>query len=326
MLTKLTSLWYPERFQGWGKTRRYFEGWYFKIVSPNEDHALAFIPGIALESDSGGQAFIQVMEGKACRSEFHTFDLSQFSAAKDAFELRIGNNFFSAEKMQLDLPGWKGEIRFNNLVPWPKMLGAPGIMGWYSFVPFMECKHGIVSMYHDLAGTLELQQPDQPNRTVSFDGGRGYLEKDWGVSFPRAYVWIHSNHFENTEKASLFASIAHIPWLGSYFIGFISGFWLGGRLFKFATYNGSKYRFSQEADQLTLVLKNSRHELRISASQAPGTPLRSPITGEMRGKIQESLLAKINLELYENGRRIYEGAGRNTGLEVAGNTEILLSR
>jgi hypothetical protein len=45
--------------------------------------------------------------------------------------------------MSLDLPGAQGDVRFTDTQPWPKMLGAPGIMGWYSFVPFMECKHGV---------------------------------------------------------------------------------------------------------------------------------------------------------------------------------------
>ena len=35
---------------------------------------------------------------------------------------------------------------------YPGTIFSPGIMGWYSFVPFMECKHGIVSINHDLTG------------------------------------------------------------------------------------------------------------------------------------------------------------------------------
>ena len=29
-------------------------------------------------------------------------------------------------------------------------------MGWYSFVPHMECKHGIVSVNHDLKGNINI--------------------------------------------------------------------------------------------------------------------------------------------------------------------------
>ncbi|MBK7936750.1 MAG: hypothetical protein IPJ82_06500 [Lewinellaceae bacterium] len=59
------------------------------------------------------------------------------------------------------------------------------------------------------------------------------------------------------------------------------------------------------------------------AKQAAGTALQSPISGEMTGKINESLQASLFVELRKNGRRIFEGTGRNAGLEVAGEVELL---
>jgi tocopherol cyclase len=32
-------------------------------------------------------------------------------------------------------------------------------------------------------------------RRVDFSGGSGYIEKDWGRSFPRAWIWAQSNTF-----------------------------------------------------------------------------------------------------------------------------------
>ena len=43
--------------------------------------------------------------------------------------------------MILDLPNIKGKISFGDLFRWPSNLFSPGIMGPYSFVPFMECYH-----------------------------------------------------------------------------------------------------------------------------------------------------------------------------------------
>ena len=155
-LTKLRALWHPDQFQGWGKTNQYFEGWYFKVISPDEKHAFAFIPGIAMDKNGEKHAFIQVMDGKACKAEYHRFDAADFKPSEQRFEVSVDNNFFSAEEIRLDLPGISGRIQFKNTTPWPKMLGAPGIMGWYSFVPFMECNHGIVSMNHSLEGELQI--------------------------------------------------------------------------------------------------------------------------------------------------------------------------
>jgi len=52
-----------------------------------------------------------------------------------------------------------------------------------------------------------------------------------------------------------------------------------------------------------------------------------PISGEMTGKINESLQATIEVELLENGRRIFADVGRHAGLEVAGEVrEVLADR
>ncbi len=318
-LRRLHSLWHPDEYHGWGRTQRYFEGWYFKIVSRDERHAMAFIPGISMGDKGVSHSFVQVMYGSECRSAYHRFGAADFKPAERRFQVSVGNNSFSAENMSLDLPGVQGAIHFNNTQPWPKMLGAPGIMGWYSFAPFMECNHGVVSLHHELEGELVID-----GVSVDFSGGKGYIEKDWGTSFPKAYVWMQSNHFDTHDRVSLLASVAHIPWLHSHFIGFISGFWLDGRLFKFATYTGARKSLKISDQEVELSFRNTNTELRILAQQAPGTALISPLSGEMTGKISESLLATMQVELLENGRRIFEGKGRCAGLEVAGEVEVLV--
>jgi hypothetical protein len=158
LLQRLRAVWHPDEYHGWGRTRRYFEGWYFKVVSPDEQHALAFIPGISMDENGERHSFVQVMDGKACKAEYHRFSASDFRSAERGFEVFVEKNFFSKEKINLDLPGIAGEIHFQNPTAWPKMLGAPGIMGWYSFVPCMECFHGIVSLHHTLEGELMLNK------------------------------------------------------------------------------------------------------------------------------------------------------------------------
>ncbi|MBK8557640.1 MAG: hypothetical protein IPL65_18660 [Lewinellaceae bacterium] len=123
------------------------------------------------------------MVGSENRSTYHRFDAADFQPSSQHFALELGGSSFSASGIRLDLPEVKGSLRFKGNIVWPKMLGAPGIMGWYSFVPFMECFHGIVSLNHSIEGKLVLDGED-----IDFTGGKGYMEKDWGRSFPRAYV------------------------------------------------------------------------------------------------------------------------------------------
>ncbi|MEZ4920882.1 MAG: tocopherol cyclase family protein [Saprospiraceae bacterium] len=319
-IRRLRATFQPDMFHGWGRNRKYFEGWYFKVVSTDGKYALAFIPGISFSEDgSSVHAFIQTMYGSENKAAYERFDSSAFKPSPKRFELQLGENYFSNEKMELNLPDVQGRIDFQHTTPWPKMFGAPGIMGWYSFVPFMQCFHGINSLHHQLDGTLKIK-----GEQVSFTGGKGYIEKDWGRSFPKAYVWMQSNHFERLDRASLMASVAHIPWMNSWFAGFISGIWLEDRLFRFATYTGAKKHLEIGEDQLSLIYTNPKTELRILAHKAPGTELVSPLQGEMTGKISESLQARLEVQLLENDRIIFEDTGHHAGLEVAGDTDCLL--
>jgi hypothetical protein len=307
-------------YHGWGKTRRYFEGWYLKIVDKTEKYAFAFIPGISMSPDGTAHAFIQVLDGKQCTSAYHRFSSEDFLPSEYDFNLQLADNQFSTQSLTLNLPNIVGQLQFQQIIPWTKMLGAPGIMGWFSFVPFMECYHGVVSMNHTLIGSLEIN-----GEMVDFSGGRGYIEKDWGISFPRGWIWLQTNHFNNDLNApiSLIASVAHIPFLGMHFIGYIVGFWFKGKLHRFATYTGAKMKAQLIDNQVSLSFKDSQYQLDINATKAGTGNLISPIQGEMTGKVSESLQAIIHIRFFERGTLVFEGDGRNAGLEVAGETAIL---
>jgi tocopherol cyclase len=126
-----------------------------------------------------------------------------------------------------------GCLRFDGVVGWPVTWHAPGIMGWYALVPFMEGYHGVLGFDHEIRGQLVMG-----DSVVDFSGGRGYIEKDCGQAFPRAWNWMQSNHFA-APGVCLTASVARIPWLGAAFRGFIVGLWLNGKHYRFATYTGA---------------------------------------------------------------------------------------
>ncbi len=181
-------------------------------------------------------------------------------------------------------------------------------------MPFMECYHGVVGLNHRISGSLIID-----GKSVNFGNGLGYIEKDWGVSFPKGWIWLQTNHFFEQHEAepspmSLIASVAHIPFLGTHFIGYIVGFWFNQKLYRFATYTGAKMTSQLIDNQVFLSFKNRKNQLDITATKAGTGNLVSPMTG----KVSESLQAKIHVRFYEHGKLIYEGTGRNAGLEVAG--------
>ena len=318
---KIQALWHPEQYHGWGKTKKYFEGWYYKIVNADESRAFAIIPGIAMDVNGEKQAFIQLLDGKKRTAEYFRFEAKEFVPTKGKFEVHIGSNLFTSKSLQLDLLQAKGELHFKNQVPWSSSWYSPGIMGPYSFVPFMECYHGVVSLNHQLEGTLQVY-----GQEVDFTGGKGYIEKDWGQSFPSSWIWMQSNHFGESPNTSLMASVARIPWIGSHFIGYIVGFLLEGRLYRFATYTGAFMRATLGEQTVFLAFRDKKHRLEIMAHKKGGTgQLVSPISGNMLGKVNESLQATIEVKLFEGEQLLYSGEGLHAGLEVAGPVEELLT-
>jgi tocopherol cyclase len=312
---RVKNIFYPDRFQGWGRTKSYFEGWYFKLVDETGDAALAVIPGVAMDGFGKQHAFIQVLDGRKKTSNYHRFSFEDFRAIPDAFEVSIKSNKFSSAGIELDLPELKGSLEFLNPVAWPNPVYAPGIMGPFSFVPFMECYHGIVSMDHGLTGTLILS-----GQEINFENGRGYIEKDWGHSFPSAYIWMQSNHFSRTG-ISIKLSVAKIPWLTGSFTGFICGIWINDQLIRFTTYNRSALKkcFVDQA-AVSITLESPDYLLEVNAIRDHATQLAAPIRGFMDGRIEESMSAKISVRLIERGSDnvILQDIGLHAGLEVAG--------
>lgn len=321
MLNTIHALWHPEYYHGWKKTKRFFEGWYYKVISENQKHAFAIIPGISMDKNGQKQAFIQVLDGKNLKATYHKFDVKEFQPTQKKHELKIQNNFFSENKLILDLPHIKGELLFENLTPWSNSFFSPGIMGPFSFIPFMDCYHAILSMNHNIKGKLSLN-----GENLFFDKGKGYMEKDWGHSFPEGYIWMQSNHFSQ-KGTSVKASIAKIPLLKSSFIGHIAGILFNGQLIEFTTYNRTKLTTCKVSQKnVQIEMENPMYVLKINAQRERTTSLAAPILGLMSGRIEESLNAKIHIILLDKktNQTLIDDTGTSAGIEVAGDYKLLL--
>jgi tocopherol cyclase len=319
---------HPEAFHGQGVSRNFFEGWYLKLVSKDLSQRWAIIPGI-FKGLKGApatedQAFVQVLDGLSGKSWFHSFEPGAFTADTNRLNVTVGPNHFSPAGLTLDLPGLKGEITFTSpLDPWPVTWRQPGIMGWYGMVPFMECFHGIVSFGHSLGGSLEIN-----GVTRDFTGGRGYIEKDWGKAFPDGYVWMHSNHISFDAEASLIASVALVPWLGTSFRGFIVGLKHQGKLLTWATWNGSVERkLSIDDSHVHWVLSGPDGVLELSAERVRGGLLHAPLRTAMFQRVEETMDATVFIRLLDpTGQTVLaEGTGVSACMEVFGDLERMLA-
>lgn len=180
----------PELFHGTEKSRPYFEGWYFKHVSEETGFSLAVIPGVSRGADGDDHCFIQILNNG--RSHYIKYPIDDFKVKRDKFEVGIKGNFFSLEKMILDINepsiSIKASFEYKNHVPLETNRMSPSIMGPFSYLPRMQCNHGVLSLCHDVGGYVVIDGEEQ-----NISGIAGYIEKDWGEAFPGSWLWLQCN-------------------------------------------------------------------------------------------------------------------------------------
>ena len=194
-------------------------------------------------------------------------------------------------------------------------------MGWYSWFP-MECYHGVVSIDHSVNGLL-----DSGDEQLDLRGGRGYIEKDCGRNLPQTWIWLQANDFEKAA-VSLTASIARIPFYGRVFPGFIIGLLHGSRLYRFATYLGSSMdKVRLDGSTVQIVVRGEDAVLEIRASQGRTALLPAPTPGQgMVPRVSESIDGQVHVRLSDPyGGIIFEGESRQAGMEIEGDTSILIT-
>ena len=312
-------------FQGNKKKKNYFEGWYFKMVSANEQAIISVIPGISL-SENGDQqhAFIQVIDGITAKTYYFNFPIEDFYFSKKEFAVRIGENYFSKDSLVLNVNDGKVKIKGTILIsdPTPYKIGnrQPAIMGWYRFVPFMQCYHGVVSLTHSLSGNLLLN-----SEKFDFESGKGYIEKDWGESMPEAWIWMQTNTFVD-RSTSFMLSVANIPWLGKSFTGFLGFLHYKGETYRFATYTNDKLTIKKISEKKLLIrIKNRKRTIVIETESKQSGLLKAPIKGSMDRRISESVDSNIKISLInKKGKTIYTDSTTTAGLEIVGEIDNLL--
>lgn len=303
-------------YHGETKKAPFFEGWYFKHQIGDEVYA--FIPGYSIGEQGEKCPFIQVINHES--SEVFHFDREVFMASEDRLFVKIGENTFSEEGITLALRSpsltIEGTISYGEFTPLKRSRYAPSIMGPFSYLSFMECYHGILSMKHSLKGSLSWN-----GQLIDFTNGIGYLEKDWGSSFPATYLWVQCNQFTGSD-ARFFFSAAEIPFLGFRFLGIISVLQVGEEEYRLSTYDGAKIsEIFREEDHLIIRIQQKNIELEIQVLAKEGHALMAPQQGQMSRIIREKASTEMALIVRENKQEIFHQKGKAAGFEEVGNLQ-----
>ena len=131
--------------------------------------------------------------GKNQHLNISNFPFDSFKANPKKHIIEIDKNRFTTNSIDLNLKNIRGSLNFQNITPWSSSFFSPGIMGPFSFVPFMECYHGILSMDHTITGELLIK-----NKKVDFTSGERVYRKRLGTLFPN---WICLDAIKSFSRA-----------------------------------------------------------------------------------------------------------------------------
>ena len=304
-------------YQGTGKEKNYFEGWYYKNVTGNGKTVIAIIPGVSI-SEHDSHAFVQIIENINYKTYYIKYPIEDFKYEKDKLKAVIGDNIFEEDKIILNINNEdiniQGTLYLTNHIYLEKTRYRPNIMGPFAYLKKMECNHGVVSLYHDINGSINLN-----NEPIDFNHGSGYIEKDYGSSFPNKYMWLESNNSNNKENSSFMFSYATIPLPIIKFNGLISFLNTPDKQYVFASYYGARVRKVFRYSNKTIVeMKQGKYLLTFECSYPEGLSLAAPSNGEMAHKINECLDAKIKVTLYKRKKIVYENSYIQAGYEDVG--------
>jgi len=317
----------PDLYHGWNKKNNFFEGWYFKIVTADKKQSFAFIPGLFLgKTENESHSFVQLINGTDVFYKYKRFPSKDFNTSHNRFSVSIRENYFSLDRIQLNIndPDFsvEGTLKFKNVLKWPDTQLNPGSMGFYNFIPSLQCYSQVCAMDMDLQGNLNIN-----GKIIHFDGGKGYIEKNWGKAFPYSWIWIQSNSF-SSSKTSLSCSLAHIPFSFFSFRGFLIGLYVHGKFYSFTTMNRSRINIKQDHFDINIQVENSKYILYMKTRTGPSTfiLLNGPRDGKMIPLVQENLQGKVTTTLLQKkpNKIIFQEEGLRAGIEYGGEQMLVL--
>lgn len=273
----------------------YFCGWYYRCQSDSQ--TLAIIPSIHKASDRGFCNLQIITDGDAFQ-----ITLPDSKLKRNGLELSIDQNRFGSRGITLDIQApalqVSGDLRFGPFSPIQY-----DIMGPFQYIPFLQCRHSILSMKHTVDGELNIN-----GLCYRFVNSAGYLEGDRGSSFPREYAWTQCFF----PGGSLMLSVADVPVFGTHMTGIIGIVLLDGKEYRFATYLGAKAVRIKNGE---VIVRQGNQTLTAKRLSAPGLPLQAPVCGSMNRTIYEHPSCNAYYRFEQNGHTILELNAKNAAFE-----------
>jgi len=282
----------PSSLQGNLNRNKYFEGWFQKVYSVQHKASFIIIYGYATRNSSSTFGFIQVHIPNQQPILLH-FPKNEVSCDPDQHLVQMGKHILTTQEIKINTSDINLELNLINNKPIQTFKNS---MGYNYFIPSLPCYHSVLNKSHGISGEIR-------NGKVSYtlDNELGYLEKNWGTSFPEKYIWLHAVDPSNPEVNLLFSQ-AEIKWMGKTFIKHVGYFHFLGehidlRLLKNCSISIS---YMSPEKQLIQILSKSV-QLGISITLDQQVLFKGPQDGSLSRDILHYIDAHISVQLTQQG-------------------------
>ncbi|NJR23092.1 MAG: tocopherol cyclase [Richelia sp. CSU_2_1] len=341
-----------------GSSRRFFEGWYYRVTLPIHGESFAFM--YSIEDPAGGQPYsggaAQILgpeDSYLCR----TFpDVKKFWASPESlglghwgktdlqiqpqylepqvFDSRVEEGYQATATLNqgyLHDPGsgsrcyWQYEIK--PIYGWGDSGGIQkSTAGMLSFLPVFEPGWQIL-----MASGLATGWIDWNGEKYEFQNAPAYSEKNWGGAFPQKWFWINCNCFQGETDLTLTAGGGKrgvLWWMES--VAMICLHYRG-KFYEFVPWNSQVSWNIEPWGKWKMQARNSQFEVElIGTVNSPGTYVRTPTAegmvfccrdtarGNLRLQLRELLGKSVDKSGKQRSRIILDARSSLSALEVGG--------
>ena len=286
------------RFHYQNRPEQFFEGWYYKCTDPAIGN-FAVIAGIS-QNEQQAQAFIQIAHSSAV-SGYYAYPISAFHYREEPFRVQIGDNVFTKEQIHVKIAsiGLELQLRFTKQMPLPHSVLQPSIMGPLLYLPYLPCYHHIAALRSEVQGMISMQ-----GSKTEIKQAYGYIEKDYGVSFPSGYAWAHGC----SKEAMFVVAVAMVPFeKNTERLGFFAVLQVQDKIYRFSSYQlGMVRRFSHYQSKLYIEVEQCLTQVSFHMEYQDGCMLKAPKQGGMDAVVEESLHCKAIVVMERRGTVLFD--------------------
>ncbi len=207
--------------------------------------------------------------------------------------VRMGDNVLSTNTIDINLH----ELSINlQLMNNQRIDTLNNSMGYAYYVPTLPCYHSVLNTSHGVSGSIVHRSNE-----YAVNNEMGYLEKNWGTSFPDRYMWLHAVDPNDAETSLLF-SRADIQWLGRTFTRHVGHMRLDGKHIDLRELSSVVISTHRAGPDTHIYRINSRSlQMDVSITVGHKVLLKAPELGSLSREIPHHIDALIEARVTHNG-------------------------